>query len=283
MGFQKLAVGNPVANPVLRLLPLVRVPEGVGAAVFDIYEDLGASEGSRAYIILAVIAFMALRAAPVSSRRCGTLRRPGFLVGVRVGWPAVPVPSRVLPGAPVGVRGVFVAMIRLPHRSVRRCPRLIETARSWICFCADFRSLAARGWWPILGSRTDPDRWPSHGARACNELCGPARAATARFACWRASRSSRSRRTARSHTHRARVCFGQTHRQSAPCSRWTGHGSWGAWGMLDVAMTGGIPHEAAWSMSRFDYLRQHPDEARIFDAMMANYPDNRHAAIAEGL
>ena len=35
-------------------------------------------------------------------------------------------------------------------------------------------------------------------------------------------------------------------------------------------------------MSRFDYLRQHPDEARIFDAMMANYPDNRHAAIAEG-
>ncbi|MEO6566817.1 MAG: methyltransferase, partial [Casimicrobiaceae bacterium] len=40
------------------------------------------------------------------------------------------------------------------------------------------------------------------------------------------------------------------------------------------------PHEAAWNMSRFAYLRQHPDEARVFDAMMANFPDNRHAAMA---
>jgi hypothetical protein len=61
---------------------------------------------------------------------------------------------------------------------------------------------------------------------------------------------------------------------------WTGLGSWNAWGRLDVAMTGGIPHEAAWSMSRFDYLRQNPSEARVFDAMMANFPDNRHAPIA---
>ena len=61
---------------------------------------------------------------------------------------------------------------------------------------------------------------------------------------------------------------------------WTGLGSWNAWGRLDVAMTGGTPHEAAWGMSRFDYLRQHPGEARVFDAMMANFPDNRHAAIA---
>jgi hypothetical protein len=50
--------------------------------------------------------------------------------------------------------------------------------------------------------------------------------------------------------------------------------------MLDVAMTGGIPHEAAWNTGRFTYLREHPDEARAFDAMMANFPDNRHAAIA---
>jgi hypothetical protein len=63
---------------------------------------------------------------------------------------------------------------------------------------------------------------------------------------------------------------------------WTGRGSWGAWGMLDAAMTGDTPHEAAWNMGRFDYLRQHPDEARIYDGMMANFPDNRHAAIAEG-
>jgi hypothetical protein len=61
---------------------------------------------------------------------------------------------------------------------------------------------------------------------------------------------------------------------------WTGPGSWNAWGMLDVAMTGGIPHEAAWNTDRFTYLRQHPDEARAFDAMMAHFPDNRHVAIA---
>ncbi|SEE04671.1 O-methyltransferase [Rhizobiales bacterium GAS191] len=61
---------------------------------------------------------------------------------------------------------------------------------------------------------------------------------------------------------------------------WTGPGSWGAWGMLDVAMTGGTPHEAAWSMGRFAYLRQHQDEARVFDAMMSNFPDNWHAALA---
>ena len=57
-------------------------------------------------------------------------------------------------------------------------------------------------------------------------------------------------------------------------------GSWGAWAMLDVAMTGGTPHEAAWNTGRYEYLRQHPDEARVFDSMMANYPDNRHSAIA---
>ena len=62
---------------------------------------------------------------------------------------------------------------------------------------------------------------------------------------------------------------------------WTGPGSWKAWGELDVAMTGGTPHEAAWNTSRFAYLRQHPHEARAFDAMMANFPDNRHAAVAE--
>jgi hypothetical protein len=57
---------------------------------------------------------------------------------------------------------------------------------------------------------------------------------------------------------------------------WTAAGSWGAWGKLDVAMTGGVPHVAAWNMTRFEYLRVHPDEARGFDAMMANFPDNRH-------
>ncbi len=45
-------------------------------------------------------------------------------------------------------------------------------------------------------------------------------------------------------------------------------------------MTGGVPHFAAWNTGRFEYLREHHDEARAFDAMMANFPDNRHAAIA---
>ena len=63
---------------------------------------------------------------------------------------------------------------------------------------------------------------------------------------------------------------------------WAAPGSWRAWAMLDVALTGGVPHEAAWDMGRFEYLRSHPDEARGFDAMMANFPDNRHAAVAAG-
>jgi hypothetical protein len=59
---------------------------------------------------------------------------------------------------------------------------------------------------------------------------------------------------------------------------WTAPGSWAAWAHLDAAMTDGVPHEAAWHEGRFEYLRTHPDEARIFDRMMANFPDNRHAA-----
>jgi hypothetical protein len=61
---------------------------------------------------------------------------------------------------------------------------------------------------------------------------------------------------------------------------WAGSGSWKAWGELDAALVGGIPHEVAWNTSRFEYLRTHPDEARLFDAFMARFPDNRHEAIA---
>lgn len=61
---------------------------------------------------------------------------------------------------------------------------------------------------------------------------------------------------------------------------WTGPGSWKAWGDLDVALSGGVPHEAAWNTGRFQYLREHPEEARQFDLFMANMPGNRHAAIA---
>lgn len=61
---------------------------------------------------------------------------------------------------------------------------------------------------------------------------------------------------------------------------WTGPGSWKAWGELEVALQGGIPHEAAWGVGRFQYLKEHPEEARQFDLFMANFPDNRHAALA---
>ena len=61
---------------------------------------------------------------------------------------------------------------------------------------------------------------------------------------------------------------------------WTAPGSWKAWGALDAALVGEIPHQAAWNTSRFQYLREHPEEARNFDAFMANFPDHRHEAVA---
>src|SRR3954470_13109822 len=61
---------------------------------------------------------------------------------------------------------------------------------------------------------------------------------------------------------------------------WAGPGSWAAWGRLDAALTGGIPHEAAWGQGRFAYLREHPEEARALDESMAHFTYNRHAAVA---
>jgi hypothetical protein len=61
---------------------------------------------------------------------------------------------------------------------------------------------------------------------------------------------------------------------------WTGTGSWRAWEELDAALGGKVPHEVAWGMDRFTYLRNNPDEARIFDSFMARFPDNRHGAVA---
>jgi hypothetical protein len=61
---------------------------------------------------------------------------------------------------------------------------------------------------------------------------------------------------------------------------WSAPGAWKAWGAIDAALTGSTPHEVAWKMGRFEYLRQHPDEARIFDQFMAHTPDNRQAALA---
>jgi hypothetical protein len=61
---------------------------------------------------------------------------------------------------------------------------------------------------------------------------------------------------------------------------WTAPGAWKAWGELDVALTGGIPHQAAWGMDRFQYLRAHPEEGRLFDEFMSHFPHDPHGAIA---
>ena len=85
-----------------------------------------------------------------------------------------------------------------------------------------------------------------------------------------------------SHTPRSRLLRTDVPNSMHHAARfWTGRGSWGAWGELDAAMTGGTPHQSAWDTDRFDYLRQHPEEARAFDAMMANIPNDRHARLAE--
>ncbi len=61
---------------------------------------------------------------------------------------------------------------------------------------------------------------------------------------------------------------------------WTARSSWRAWEYLDEALNGGVPHEAAWHLSRFAYLQQNPEEGRIFNEMMQHFPDRRHDAIA---
>jgi hypothetical protein len=59
--------------------------------------------------------------------------------------------------------------------------------------------------------------------------------------------------------------------------------SWRAWGALDVALAGGVPHEAAWGIGRFERLRGDPAEQSLFDAAMAAFPGDRHGAIARAL
>lgn len=61
---------------------------------------------------------------------------------------------------------------------------------------------------------------------------------------------------------------------------WAAPGNWRSWGALDAALTGGIPHDVAWGQARFDYLREHQDEARIFDSFMAYYSNDRPRAFA---
>ena len=68
---------------------------------------------------------------------------------------------------------------------------------------------------------------------------------------------------------------------SLPARFWAAPGNWAAWGKLDVALTSPLsPHEAAWDMSRFDYMNQHPGEAKVYNARMGGASGNRQDAIA---
>lgn len=62
---------------------------------------------------------------------------------------------------------------------------------------------------------------------------------------------------------------------------WAARGNWAARGDLDPALrTGKSPHEVVWNMSRFDYMKSHPEEARIYDARMGGASGKRQDAIA---
>jgi O-methyltransferase domain len=63
---------------------------------------------------------------------------------------------------------------------------------------------------------------------------------------------------------------------------WTMASNWAAWNKLEHAVRTGEPaFEALFATNNFDYLRAHPEEARLFDAFMRHSPDDRHAAVAE--
>jgi SAM-dependent methyltransferase len=130
------------------------------------------------------------------------------------------------------------------------------------------------------------DKLPHDGARNVDELassCGVQPApllrvlrALAAFDVFRVSVDGQV-----SHSPRSRLLQSDAPTSLRTAARfWAAPGSWRAWGELDAALTGGIPHQVAWQTSRFDYLRQHPDEARLFDGFMAGMRDNRHEAIA---
>ncbi|MGL4962571.1 MAG: methyltransferase [Inquilinus sp.] len=132
-----------------------------------------------------------------------------------------------------------------------------------------------------IADRIAPDARSSVGelAAATGVLAGPllrAMRALAAFGIFRVDADGMA-----AHTPRSLLLRSDAPNSLHPSARfWTAAGSWRAWESLDVALHGKNPHEAAWGTSRFDYLRDHPDEARIFDAFMANFPDDRHGAIA---
>lgn len=62
---------------------------------------------------------------------------------------------------------------------------------------------------------------------------------------------------------------------------WTSPHIWSAWSQLEYAIrTGDSAFEAAHHQPKFDYLREHPDEAALFDAFMEHSPEDRHEVVA---
>jgi hypothetical protein len=132
-----------------------------------------------------------------------------------------------------------------------------------------------------IADRIDPESPANIAglADACGVLAEPllrALRALAAFGIFRIDAEGRA-----SHTPRSLLL-----RTDAPDSLhhsarfWTARGSWRAWEFLEAALHGKVPHEEAWGTDRFGYLRDNPAEGRLFDAFMANFPDDRHKAVA---
>ncbi|HYM18431.1 MAG TPA: methyltransferase [Micropepsaceae bacterium] len=63
---------------------------------------------------------------------------------------------------------------------------------------------------------------------------------------------------------------------------WTTKGNWAAWeGLLETVRTGKPGFESIFGVPVFEYLREHWQEARLFDAFMQHSPDDRHLAVVE--
>jgi hypothetical protein len=64
---------------------------------------------------------------------------------------------------------------------------------------------------------------------------------------------------------------------------WTMHSNWAAWEKLERTIRTGEPaFEGVFGMANFEYLKQHPEEADLFNRFMQRSPDDRHNAVAEG-
>lgn len=63
---------------------------------------------------------------------------------------------------------------------------------------------------------------------------------------------------------------------------WTMPSTWAAWGNLEPAVrTGTTAFETTFGTSKWEYLKAHPDEAKLFDSFMEHSPDDRQRAVVE--